>query len=120
MVPIKPYRDDEGRLRAGAAPGSEVLADFLETELHENPHTYHELASALAGVRAGAQPSHRYFGNLYSLTLEPGRVRIANEHDDQAPGCDLALDDFQRLLESWRGHFTPEVRAELTQLEQEG
>ncbi len=120
MSLIKPYRDDEGRLRAAAAAGGEVLADFLETELHENPHIYREISRALVGVRTGAQPSHRYFGNLYSLTLEPGRVRIANTHDAHASGCDLAPDDFHRFLEAWRGHFTPEVQAELAQLEQEG
>ena len=66
------FHDDHGRLRAvpGAVPP--LLADFLETDVRENPGHCDRLLAGLAEARRG-KPFEAH-GNLYVLTVGPDGV----------------------------------------------
>lgn len=104
---ITPYRDERGRLRAGAEAAAPALGDFLEVEVGENPAVVDELRHGLGQVRGGLAAQWTFHGTLYRLTMEPERVRITNAQDPRAPSADLPLQGFEAVLGEWRRAWVP-------------
>jgi hypothetical protein len=94
------FRDGHGRLRAVPGAFPPLLADFLETDVRENPDRCDELIADLAEARKGAQ--FEAYGNLYVLSARPDGAVIRNGYDESAPPLRLSLDGLEQALSAWR------------------
>lgn len=94
------YRDHRDRLRASPDVFPSVLADFLETDVRDNPTWCEELLQGLERVSVG----HRFAasGNLYELRAGPEGVSLRNGEDDRRAVLRLAVIDLKRALAAWR------------------
>ena len=95
-------RDEAGRLRGDRATMPAVLADFLETEVRGGRRRCEALLAAVEAVAAGRADRREDTGNLYGLTLVPGRARIMNLFDDRVPPLFLSLEELRMALLAWR------------------
>ena len=94
------FRDDRGRLRAVPGAFPPLLADFLETDVRDNPGRCNELLDGLARARRGT-PFEAY-GNLYVLSAGPDGAVIRNGYDEGVPLLRLSLDTLHNALAAWR------------------
>ena len=94
------FRDDRGRLRVVPGAFPPLLADFLETDVRENPGHCGQLLEDLAAARRG-KPFEAY-GNLYVLGAGADGAVIENGYDDSAPSLVVTLDELEAALETWR------------------
>jgi hypothetical protein len=94
------FRDDRGRLRAAPGAFAPLLADFLETDVRENPGRCDQLLGDLARARRG-RPFEAY-GNLYVLAAGPDGAVIENGYDETVPPLRLSLDALDQALTAWR------------------
>lgn len=94
------FRDGGGRLCASIHGFPLILADFLETDIGENPERCDELIEGLEQAREG----HRFeaFGNIYALSAGPEWAEIRNAYDDTVRPLRLSLDELEVALGSWR------------------
>jgi hypothetical protein len=94
------YRDHRDRLRASPDVFPSVLADFLETDVRDNPTWCEELLRGLDSASGG----HRFAasGNLYELRAGPEGVSLRNGEDDRRAVLRLAVADLKRALAAWR------------------
>ena len=107
MRMIRPYRDEDGRLRAGADAAMAALGDFLETEVGENPAAFDDLWRGLDQVRRRLVTHWEFHGTLYRLRMRPDGVRIRNAQDARGPSADLPLSTFEAVLDEWRRAWLP-------------
>ena len=98
------FRDDRGRLRAVPGTFPPLLADFLETDVRENPGRCDQLLGNLARARQGT-PFEAY-GNLYVLAAGPDGASIRNDYDETVPALRLSLDALEQALSVWRAAMT--------------
>ena len=99
------YRDGTGRLCIEAGDhGNPVVADFLFTDVRENPAYCDELLSLVQHARHG-ETGLEAVGNVYALILSPAGARLENIHDETAPAAKIGLDELQALLQAWRDHL---------------
>jgi len=94
------YRDDRGRLRTTPGAFPPLLADFLETDVRENPGRCDELLGNLAQARQGS--SFEAYGNLYELSAGPNGAMIRNAYEETVPSLRLTLEGLERALSAWR------------------
>jgi hypothetical protein len=94
------YRDDRGRMHAVPGAFPPLLADFLETDVRENPGRCDQLLEDLAEARRG-KPFEAY-GNLYVLGAGPDGAVIKNGYDETTPPLRLSLDTVEQALTAWR------------------
>jgi hypothetical protein len=94
------FRDDRGRLRAVPGAFPPLLADFLETDVRENPGHCDRLLANLAEARRG-KPFEAY-GNLYALAAGADGAVIENGSDETVPPLRLSLDTLEKALTAWR------------------
>lgn len=101
------FRDATGRLQMTASPaGDPVVADFLVTDIREDrSHCDAVLDMIERGRNGGNADPESSTGNIYRLTVGRHRARLANIHDEQAPGADIACPDLLELLREWRRHL---------------
>ena len=94
------YRDHRDRLRASPDVFPSTLADFLETDVRDNPTWCEELLQGLERVSGG----HRFTasGTLYELRAGPEGVSLRNGEDDRRAVLRLAVVDLKRALAAWR------------------
>ncbi|MGF1641736.1 MAG: hypothetical protein ACFCUO_12370 [Rhodospirillales bacterium] len=93
------FRDRRGRLRAAPGAFPPLLADFLETDVRDDPDRCGELRTALARARGG-EPFEA-FGNLYVLSVDAGGAVIRNAYDHGAPPLRLSLSALEAALAAW-------------------
>jgi hypothetical protein len=94
------FRDDRSRLRAVPGAFPPLLADFLETDVRENPGRCDRLLADLAEARRG-KPFEAY-GNLYVLAVGPDGAVIENGSDETVPPLRISLDTLEKALTAWR------------------
>ena len=94
------FRDDRGRLRVVPGAFPPLLADFLETDVRENPGHCGQLLEDLAAARRG-KPFEAY-GNLYVLSAGPDGAVIENGYDETVRPLRLSLDALEQALNAWR------------------
>ncbi|MBL8666635.1 MAG: hypothetical protein JNM48_04155 [Rhodospirillales bacterium] len=94
------YRDRRDRLRASREAFPTLLADFLETDVRDNPAWCEELLRGLERASIG----HRFeaSGNLYELRAGPEGAQLVNGEDDRRAPLRLAVADLRRALAAWR------------------
>ena len=80
-----------------------MLADFLETDVRENPDRCDELLGGLLQARRGT-PFEAY-GNLYVLTAGPEGAMIENGYDENVPPLHQSLDALEQALTAWRARI---------------
>jgi len=103
MTPI--FRDRDGHLRASVDAFPPILADFLETDVAENPNRCDQLIDYVKQARNG-QPIEAY-GNIYELTARLTGAEISNAYDDTIPSLHLSLDGLETALVAWRQAMEP-------------
>lgn len=94
------YRDHNDRLRASPEVFPTILADFLETDVRDNPHWCEELLNGL-NEASGGQTFEAY-GNLYELQAGPEGALLRNGCDDRRAPLKLAIANLKRALAAWR------------------
>jgi len=94
------FRDRDGHLRASVHEFPQLLADFLETDVAENPERCDHLLAGLGQGRDG-QPFEAY-GNIYELTAGPDGAEIRNAYDDTLVPLRLSLEELEAALTAWR------------------
>jgi hypothetical protein len=94
------YRDTRDRLRASPEVFPSMLADFLETDVRDDPGRCEELLNGLSDA-CGGQHFEAY-GNLYELEAGPDGALLRNGCDDRRAPLRLALADLRRALAAWR------------------
>ncbi len=94
------FRDRDGHLRASVDELPPLLADFLETDVAENPDRCDHLLAGLELARDG-QP-FRAYGNIYELAAGPDGAEIRNGYDETVPPLHLSLDELEAMLALWR------------------
>jgi hypothetical protein len=94
------YRDHRDRLRASSDVFPTILADFLETDVRDNPAWCEELLRGLE--RASGGQSFAASGNLYELRAGPEGVSLRNGEDGRRAPLRLAVADLRRALAAWR------------------
>jgi hypothetical protein len=93
------FRDDCGRLRTVPGTFAPLLADFLETDVRDNPGRCDQLLADLAEARRG-KPFEAY-GNLYVLAAGPDGAVIENGSDETVTPLRLSLDTLEQALTTW-------------------
>ena len=94
------FRDRDGHLRASVHDFPPILADFLETDVAENPDRCDHL---LAGMEQGRDgQSFQAYGNIYELAAGPDGAEIRNAYDDTVAPLRLSLDELEAALTAWR------------------
>ncbi len=99
------FRDRDGHLRASVDAFPPILADFLETDVAENPERCDHLITGLEQARDGL-PFQAY-GNIYELAARPEGAEIRNAYDDTIPPLGLSLDELETALIAWRQAMEP-------------
>ncbi len=94
------YRDRRDRLRASADVFPSMLADFLETDVRDNPAWCEELLQGLDQARGGRP--FEAMGNLYELQAGPDVAELRNGCDERLAPLRLAVADLHRALTAWR------------------
>ena len=94
------YRDRRDRLRASPDVFPSLLADFLETDVRDNPAWCEELLRGLD--RASIGQTFAASGNLYELRAGPDGAQLLNGEDDRRAPLRLAVADLRRALAAWR------------------
>lgn len=100
------FRDRDGHLRASVDAFPPILADFLETDVAENPERCEHLIDGVAQAREG--PSFEAHGNIYELAARPEGAEIRNAYDDTVPPLSLSLDELEAALTAWRDAMEPD------------
>ncbi len=100
------FRDRDGHLRASVDAFPPILADFLETDVAENPERCDHLIAGLEQARDD-RPFEAY-GNIYELAAAPEGVEIRNTHDETIPPLHLSLDELDTALATWRQAMEPD------------
>jgi hypothetical protein len=80
------FRDDRGRLRTVPGTFAPLLADFLETDVRDNP---------------GRGKPFEAYGNLYVLAAGPDGAVIENGSDETVTPLRLSLDALEQALTTW-------------------
>jgi len=93
------FRDDRGRLRAAPGAFPSLLADFLETDVRDNPGRCDQLLEDIAEARRGKV--FEAYGNLYVLGAGPDGAVIENGDDETVPPLRLSLDALEQALTAW-------------------
>ncbi|MBK8173817.1 MAG: hypothetical protein IPK66_00505 [Rhodospirillales bacterium] len=93
------YRDRRDRLRASSEVFPSMLADFLETEVREDPRWCEELLRGLDQA-CGGRPFAAQ-GSAYALKAGPDGVELRNG-DERRAALRLAVTDLRRALAAWR------------------
>jgi hypothetical protein len=94
------YRDTRDRLRASPEVFPSMLADFLETDVRDDPGRCEELLNGLSDA-CGGQHFEAY-GNHYELEAGPDGALLRNGCDDRRAPLRLAVADLRRALAAWR------------------
>ncbi len=94
------YRDHRDRLRASPEVFPTLLADFLETDVRDNPAWCEELLRGLDLASIGQR--FEASGNLYELRAGPEGAQLVNGEDDRRAPLRLAVADLRRALAAWR------------------
>lgn len=94
------YRDRRDRLRASPDVFPSLLADFLETDVRDNPAWCEELLRGLDGASIGQ--TFAASGALYKLRAGPDGAQLRNGGDDRRAPLRLAIADLRRALAAWR------------------
>ena len=94
------YRDRRDRLRASVDVFPSMLADFLETDVRDNPAWCEELLQGLDEARGGR--CFEATGNLYALQAGPDVAELRNGYDERLAPLRLAVADLHRALTAWR------------------
>jgi hypothetical protein len=94
------YRDSRCRLRASSEVFPSMLADFLETDVQENPAWCEELLTGLDQAYGGER--FEAYGNLYELEAGPMGVELRKGYDGARAPLRLAIADLKRALAAWR------------------
>lgn len=97
MGQIQFRRDREGRATVEAPPACAVLADFLETDVGDDPaYVLEKLDQAEAGDEVGVSLNACYF------EADPGGVRIEHLHrEGEGMRCALTFGELRSLLTAW-------------------
>ena len=93
------YRDRNDRLRASPDVFPTMLADFLETDVRDNPDWCRELLHGLDAACGGRR--FEAYGNLYELQAGPDGALLRNGEDDRRAPLKLAVMDLRRALAAW-------------------
>jgi hypothetical protein len=99
-IPKGIYRDRRDRLRASPEVFPSMLADFLETDVRENPAWCEELLDGLDQARGGER--FEAYGNVYELQAGPMGAELRSGYDDARAPLRLAVADLKRALAAWR------------------
>lgn len=94
------YRDRRARLRASTEVFPTLLADFLETDVRENPSWCEELIHGLNEASGGK--NFAAYGSLYELQAGPEGALLKNGCDRRRAPLRLAVTDMKRALAAWR------------------
>jgi len=94
------YRDQRDRLRASSDVFPSMLADFLETDVKDNPDWCEELLHGLSEACGGKR--FEAYGNLYELEAGPDGALLRNGYDRGRAPLHLACADMRRALAAWR------------------
>ena len=94
------YRDNRDRLRASSEAFPSMLADFLETDVRENPGWCEELLRGLDQAWGGER--FEAYGKMYALEAGPMGAELRNGYDDRRAPLRLAIADLKRALAAWR------------------
>lgn len=94
------YRDRRDRLRASTEVFPSMLADFLETDVKDNPDWCEELLHGLSEACGGKR--FEAYGNLYELQAGPDGALLRNGYDARRAPLRLACADLRRALAAWR------------------
>lgn len=94
------YRDHYDRLRASPDVFPSMLADFLETDVRDDPGWCEELLHGLNEAHGGQR--FEAYGNLYELRAGPEGALLRNGCDDRRAPLKLAVADLRRALSAWR------------------
>jgi hypothetical protein len=94
------YRDSRDRLRASPDVFPSMLADFLETDVRDNPDWCEELLNGLNQACCGRM--FEAYGKLYELRAGPDGALLRNGCDERRAPLKLAVADLRRALAAWR------------------
>ena len=94
------YGDSRDRLRASPDVFPSMLADFLETDVRDNPDWCEQLLNGLNEACGGRM--FEAYGTLYELRAGPDGALLRNGCDERRAPLKLAVADLRRALAAWR------------------
>lgn len=80
-------------------PKSEMLDDFLITDINENLDFCDEV---LAAITKKPIEEDSFCGNVYELEITTEKALLHNLHDDEIPSESIDLTHLQTVLTTWR------------------
>lgn len=93
--------DQEGKVTALAEPPDDVLAHYLAEEVRNNPRTCRRLLDIMRALRGGKNSAWRADGEAWNLSMTRTRAVIESEFSVPGRARELALEDFEALVQSW-------------------
>ncbi len=90
----------ESALAASAAQPPGSLADFLESDLQEDPKRGADLLKRLDQVTKGELKSFETTGNAFTLSVTAKGAKLASLHEDR-PDHEITLEELRHALLGW-------------------
>lgn len=99
-MPIRIFRDSDGRLHAEGSTGLEALAEFLSVDVCVMEIVRYWQAAAARVLAGGADESGT--GNAFTVTISARGVEVKNAFVDyEGSRSKIAIDEFLRVLAKW-------------------
>jgi len=96
------YKDVDGYPRAKYQPRYDVLSWFLEQDIQGSLWNCDEMLCICKELFLGKRRHFQGTGNAHTVTIQENRVLIENEFADPPESCELTLEDFITVLNSWK------------------
>jgi len=93
--------DHEGKVTAVAEPPDDILAHYLADEVRNSPRTCRRLLDIIRALRGGKHSSWRADGEAWNLSMTRTRAVIECELSVPGRAREVALEDFEALVQSW-------------------
>ncbi len=102
MIELEFYRDDDGSPRAQGEDGN-TLAQFLESDIQDDPGVCSELLKRIKNCQSGeAQSSSDFIGNSFTLHFNAEEVTFTCHASINNGVASLRLESVQQALQDWQ------------------
>jgi uncharacterized protein YacL (UPF0231 family) len=105
------YRDEDGYPRADFTPPQDgarhyLIGIFLSTDVGSDVDSVTQLIETTEAVVQGQQTSFDGTGNLFTVAITPGQVRIENAYDEDEV-VETRPKFFLEVLSDWKNLIAP-------------
>jgi uncharacterized protein YacL (UPF0231 family) len=98
----KLFFDPQGYPRAEYSSPHEVLGWYLEQDIQCSEVNCEEILRACDQIVSGNEQEWGGVGNAHDISITADRVRIENLFSDVVFSCELTVEDFRQVVQSWK------------------